>query len=272
MKKFLSSTVAQMFFLEPKFQNCVVGIEIEIEAEYPIFPEKGWRLVPDGSLRGYCGEYVSDPVTVENAKEKVFNLYNKFEERKVLVKDSMRAGVHVHVNCQDLTLRQLFTFLAAYYCLEELLTEELGEERQGNLFCLRLSDAEFANNALLYVLQAKTVDHNIFNNNNLRYAAANLVSLSKFGTIEFRALKTPTSPEPIIDWVETLQELYKGSKKYNNPAELLSAMSANGENEVVRALLGPKAEKQITKADFQEKLYFGIRNIQQWVFLTDWSE
>jgi hypothetical protein len=272
MKKFLSKTVAQAFGTRQEYIGPLLGVEVEVEAESPVVEVPGWATVADGSLRGYSGEYVSPPFGPKMTSENVVRLYKTFEEKNLVLKDSMRAGVHVHVNCQDLTLRELFTFLAAYYVLEELLTEELGTDRQGNLFCLRLSDAEFANNALLYVLQTQDVAHNVFTNNNFRYAAANLVSLSKFGTVEFRALKTPTTAQPILDWIAVLSTLYEGAKKYNDPAELLSAMSADGEKEVVKGLLGEHAEKQISKADFQEKLYFGIRNIQQWVFLTDWSK
>jgi hypothetical protein len=273
MKKFLSSTVASKFGLNHTWVGPFMGIEVEVEAERPLPPAgKKWKAVNDGSLRGYATEYVSQPLLPEDAILVTKELYNNIAAAESKIQNSMRAGVHIHVNCQDLTIRELFTFLAAYYCLEELLTEDLGEERQGNLFCLRLSDAEYANASLLYVLQTESVDHNIFTNNNFRYSAVNLVALSRFGTLEFRALKTPTSPEPVIDWIQTLSALYNGAKTFKDPAELLSAMSADGEKEVVKKLLGEKAEKHINKPDFEDKLYFGIRNIQQWVFLTDWSE
>lgn len=271
MKKFLSETVANSFGHKLKKEK-LFGIEIEAEFDNPppyLKDNVAWKVTNDGSLRGYAAEYVSKPLAFEEVAPELAYLYNQLKAVNII--DSMRAGVHVHVNCLGLTIKQLFTFIAAYYVLEKLLTEDLGEERQGNLFCLRLEDAEYANVNILACLQTQRLDNNIFLNDNFRYSALNLVSLSKFGTLEFRALRTPTTKEPIIDWVETLNNLFEGAKQYENPAKLISAMSADGADQVVKILLKEKADRQIKKEDFEDSIYSGIREIQHWVYLTDWE-
>jgi len=252
----------------------LVGVEVELEGEgiTKISYRGPWRLIADGSLRGEAMEAVlAIPLSVADACLAVIDLYKAIKNDGCVIKDSMRAGVHVHINCQDLTVRQLFTFMAAYYCLEDLLTEDLGEERSGNLFCLRLSDAEEISFALLDATQRKSIQTNHFTNENLRYAAMNLVSISKFGSLEFRALRTPAKPEPIIRWIRLLDTLYNNSKKFKDPKELLDSMSANGDKEVVSQLLGGFARPILIKNDFDQKIYEAIRNIQTWVYLTDWS-
>ena len=102
----------------------------------------------------------------------------------------------------------------------------------------------------------------------MRYAALNLTSLLTYGSLEFRSMRTPTTAQPIIDWVNTLHTLMVNSKEYEDPVKLLSAMSANGEREVVSTLLGPYAKQQLDKPHFEEKLYYCLRNIQFWVFLN----
>ncbi len=273
MTNFLDKTVYQIFGNSIKEGD--LGIEVEVEGNQKLpaqIPGSYWRVLNDGSLRGEAKEYVfSQPLTREVAFEEVRKLYDLLEGK---INDSMRAGVHVHVNCQQLTVKQLFTVMAAYYCLENLITEDAGEERQGNLFCLRLSDADYVNTGIMSCLDLRDfmADGGIFTNENLRYAAMNLVSLSKFGSLEFRALRTPQTAEKVIEWADLFLTLKENTiKEFSNPLELLSSMSANGGEEVVNKLLGKHAKKQTSKPNFEESLYEGIRQIQHWVFLTNWE-
>jgi hypothetical protein len=273
MTNFLDKKVYEVFNSSLKAGD--LGIEVEVEGNERLptsIPDSYWKVLNDGSLRGEAKEYVfSKPLDCDTAYEQVLRLYKLLEGKIV---DSMRAGVHVHVNCQTLTLRQLFTVMAAYYCLENLLIEDAGEERQGNLFCLRLSDADYVNVGIMSCLTHRDVyaDGGIFTNENLRYGAMNLVSLSKFGSLEFRALRTPLEPLKVIEWADLFLTLRNNAiKEFSSPAELLSSMSANGGVEVVNKLLGVYAKKQTSKPHFEESLYDGIRQVQHWVFLNNWE-
>jgi len=272
MITFLDKTVSELW--DTRLKSGDIGVEVEVEGNSPL-PEvvtNSWKAVKDGSLRGEAKEYVFiKPLSFKESVVEVNNLYDLIDGKII---DSMRAGVHVHINCQRLTLRQLFTVMAAYYCIENLLTEEAGEERQGNLFCLRLSDADYVNTGIMSALSHKDIrmDGGIFHNENLRYGAMNLVSLSKFGSLEFRALRTPLSREKIVEWVDTLFTLKENTiKHFKDPVELLSSMSANGSTEVISKLLGKHAERFLAKSNFEESLYESIRQIQHWVFLNNWE-
>jgi hypothetical protein len=272
MTTFLDKKVSKVW--DTKIKTGDLGVEVEVEGN-SVLPEvvtDGWKAVKDGSLRGEAKEYVFyQPLGLEDTVDEINKLYDLIDGKII---DSMRAGVHVHVNCQTLTLRQLFTVMAAYYCIENLLTEEAGEERQGNLFCLRLSDADYVNTGIMSALSQRDIklDGGIFHNENLRYGAMNLVSLSKFGSLEFRALRTPLDRKKVIQWVDTLFTLKTNAvKHFSDPVELLSSMSANGAAEVVKKLLGKHAVRFTSKANFEESLYESIRQIQHWVFLTNWE-
>jgi hypothetical protein len=272
MTNFLDKTISEIFAKRSKKGQ--LGIEVEVEGKgLPDVINGNWSVHLDGSLRGEAKEYVFiEPLNQEEAYEQVNILYKALEGK---VNNSMRAGVHVHLNCLHLTVRELFTVMAAYYCIENLLTEDAGEEREGNLFCLRLCDADYINTGILNCLyQQDLVGNNgIFYNENLRYAAMNLVSISKFGSLEFRALRTPLEGEKVIEWADTLQTLKDNTlKHFKTPMELLTAMSANGGEEVVTKLLGKYAKKQIAKPNFEASLYESIRSIQHWVFLTNWEK
>lgn len=273
MKTFLGKTVAETLGLPVKAGEFGVEVEVEGNSALPIDISQRWVTTVDGSLRGEAREYVfSAPLNYEETVREVKVLYNKLEGK---VNDSMRAGAHVHVNCLTLTIREMFTFMAAYYCLEDLLTEDLGEERQGNLFCLRLSDADYANGAINQCLadRSLTARNGLFNNANLRYAALNLVSVTKFGSLEFRAMKTPQTVEPLLEWIDLLKVLkHNSTTLFKDPAELLTSMSANGGAATVEVLLGRHAAKQLAKPNFEKSLYDGIRAIQHWVFLNSWEK
>lgn len=272
MTKFLDKTVLETFKLYPCEGELGIEVEVESNSKLPNAINENWKVMLDGSLRGEAKEYVfNKPLNKKEAFEEINILYDVLQGK---INDSMRAGLHVHVNCQKLTMRELFNFLTSYYCLENLITEEAGEERQGNLFCLRLCDANYISTGIMSSLVTSDVkaDGGIFTNENLRYAAMNLVSLSKFGSVEFRALRTPTTKEKVLEWVDLIHTLkINSTTNFKTPLEIISSMSANGVTEVVEKLLGKHAKKQISKPHFEESVYEGMRQIQHWVFLTNWE-
>jgi len=282
MNAWLNYKVHEIFDLNKKYSHTDrYGVEVEFEGKgilnnsNLVGANPSWKVVADGSLRGESFEAVMRaPLGYSDTIKAVKELYNLVTSNKAVINDSMRAGTHVHVNCLNLTVQQLMTFMAAYYCLEDILVDYLGDERAGNFFCLRVSDAEEISHAIASALANNRLrNNNIFTNENLRYSAMNLVSLSKFGSLEFRALKTPTTVEPILEWLEILEKLFTGSFKFNSPLALVSAMSANGEKEVLSKLLPEEfANKVFKRPDFEDKLYSAIRNIQFWVFKTKWNE
>ena len=149
---------------EPKVNELLFGVEIEMEGKTPIFrlskDNEVWNWVNDGSLKSPVDniEYVfKTPLPLDKAIKGVSDLYDTLKKNSTVIANSMRAGVHIHVNCQNLTIRQLFTFLAAYHAMEIVITRSFGEDRVGNLFCLRLIDADFLTTAIRLGLESERI-------------------------------------------------------------------------------------------------------------------
>jgi len=250
-----------------------VGVEIELEANnIPsaslVSPE--WRLEADPSLRGESGEFVLDkPVSIADL-DKVFNKLNKaFTDSNTQIRPTYRAGIHVHVNVQHLTPVQLVTFICAYFMLEEVLLKFCDKTRQGNHFCLRMSDASFSLDSLVnFILEE---DINLLNTEDLRYASLNVTSLFKYGSVEFRALESTTDFERIKVWASVLTHLRDYSMTLNNPADLLGHASEMGFANFVPVILG-KHYPHFRKWATEENVRKGIRNIQYAIYARNWSQ
>ena len=188
----------------PKQDEKDIGIEIELEGvdlKHPI--RQYWKGVGDGSLRGTSIEYVlKTPVRRKLTLQRLTSLKKELEDHGSQLQPSDRCGVHIHVNCQQLTTKQVINFAIVYLILEDLLVEMCGEERVGNLFCLRASDADRIITALRICKQDDDLSH--IQSNRYRYASINLAAISKFGSVEFRAFQTPKDLLKIQKWIEIL--------------------------------------------------------------------
>ena len=120
-----------------------IGVEIEVEGIGIPAARKYWSNEEDGSLKGESREFVlKEPSTLEGVKDALGYLDALYTANETTVHDSVRAGVHIHINCQKLTMTQLYNFMVVYLILENVLVKWCGNYRQGNLFCLKASDAE----------------------------------------------------------------------------------------------------------------------------------
>ena len=250
-----------------------VGVEIEVETR-GLFPDrratgKYWASVADDSLRGENNrEFVTKvPMTEGQAYTAIDKLTKDFEKAGTVVSDSVRAGVHIHINVRDLTLREVFTFATCYYVIEQCLVDHCGEGRQGNHFCLRTIDAD----VIVRELSRAAVGQRLRNLNteDLRYCALNFLSLFKHGTLEFRALRTPEDLGSIKKWINLLLEMKENSKLYPNPRAVVENFSLGGEDNFVRNMLGKYSGMVLDNPGYKRKLRMGIRLAQEIAYSTD---
>lgn len=233
MPKFVwdETTIGQYFQTTIPVVKGMWGVEIEMEGrriDRDVDTPHGWRSTDDGSLRGDSREYVLRG-TVEDiatAEQRIRSLYYAIQVAGVALHNSPRCGVHIHYNAQHLTHEDLFKVLILYYTVEEMLMRVLlPAHRQGNLFCLRLSDAPFTLKQLLRDLEKGRLVY--ATNDGNRYGALNLNALTKFGSLEFRALNTPTTPERIIIWMKCIERIITEALTYPSRAAILESVSAS---------------------------------------------
>lgn len=248
-----------------------LGIEIEVEGRRLPYPEQYWRRERDGSLRGEeNAEYVlKKPLKLSGVKKALSHLDELYVNSESTIDESVRAGVHVHVNVQELTTVQLYSFITAYIILEDLLIKYCGEYREGNLFCLRTRDAEYLMNTL--ELTAEDKDWRRLYSDTLRYASLNVCALSRYGSLEFRAMRGTRELSLVGDWAEILLNLRDVAIKFDNPAKIVEMLQENGSESFLEAFLGAFKEKLCNALPTEELVNTGLLRAYQLAMATDWE-
>lgn len=251
-----------------------IGIEIEVEGkdlpnhdDMPV--KKVWRVEVDPSLRGESREYVLDkPVNREDVMSSLEVLKQAYKNCKSKIFDTYRAGIHIHVNVQDMTPKHLMNFIFLYLMYEEALVDFCDKTRRGNHFCLRCTDATYLADKIAQAVSSG--DLKVLNDEDIRYASINLMSLFKFGSVEFRALETTSDWKKVENWTKLLLCLKDAASTFNDPTEIIGQFSSNGFDGFSRTIfkeMFPIMQKLIT----EQNLYNGIRNIQFAAYSRNWS-
>ena len=256
-----------------KSQSGDVGVEIELEADripdHDYVPEI-WKKEADASLRGESAEFVlRRPVKVDQLDDALRSLQRAFDSNGTVPRPTYRAGIHVHVNVQDLTPTQLVTFICSYFMLEEVLLRFCDKSRLGNHFCLRMSDASYSLDKLVEFIEKE--DFYLLNNEDLRYASLNVTSLFKYGSIEFRALESTLDFNRIKTWAGVLVHLRDYAKTLRSPVDLLGQASALGFEQYAPIILGHWYH-HFSKWATEENIKRGVRNIQYAIYSRDWDK
>ena len=253
-------------------QSGDLGVEIEVEANNIPSADsisKYWKLEADASLRGESGEFVlKKPLSPKDLSLAFTSLGQAMKDAGTVIRPTYRAGVHVHVNVQDLTPKQLITFIATYFMLEEVFLSFCDKTRKGNHFCLRMSDASYTLDMITDMIMSS--DLRKVDTEDLRYASLNITSLFKYGSIEFRALESTVDFEHIKTWANALLRLKEFAKSLSAPTELLNQASEQGFETFARTILGP-FYREFGRYATEENIRTGIRNIKYAIYSKDWS-
>lgn len=255
--------------LEKLPRSCEIGIEIEMEGQNLQFLEHDhptWRVEHDGSLRGAeTLEYVlKKPVEIGKVP-KVLQVLMENKNQKFIPSD--RCGVHVHINVQRMIFSEIMSFIILYMIWEKVLVNYCGESREGNMFCLRANDAQHIIIRLIELQQAQNLNPILKRHREDRYSALNLCSLHKFGSLEFRALKTPEDLLKIEDWVQILYRLKEKSLECKNPMDYFNEYSYMGTEGFLLNTFGPDISKHLENTpNLKIKLLDGIRLAQNIAF------
>lgn len=250
-----------------------IGVEIEVEGIGLPLLDRYWNNEEDGSLKGESREYVlKKPSTLAEVRDALDYLDINYKANKSIVTDSIRAGVHIHINCQKLTMTQLYNFMVIYLILENVLVKWCGDYRQGNLFCLRACDAEY----LLTEIAAAANDKKKmyvrrFRTDNLRYASMNVKALGDYGSLEFRAMRGTRDLDLIYKWAETLLGLREFACSFDNPQSIIEMFSLVGPTGFAREALGNNAA-MFNCPNHDKMIWDGMRNAQDIAYCTDWQK
>ncbi len=252
-----------------------VGIEIEMEGHGLITHDIGmWYSKEDGSLRGdedhNSREYVlRKPIARDRVKPVLRDLKERLLDSGSEIVNSLRTGVHIHINIRHLTRLQLYNFIFTYYLFEDVLLEYAGEGREGNLFCLRARDAQ---GVLLFLDRAiKTSSLTELYTDEIRYAALNLKAIPTYGSLEFRSLSFAGDFKKIAIWTDLLLAIKDYAMGIKNPVSLISALSKQGGTSLAHEVFGNLIE-HLPQEGMADKMLLSARLVQQLVYKNSWED
>ena len=122
----------------------LTGIEVEVENlnETRLAIEHSWQVGTDGSLRNTGREFILYPSKPKHIEEAINHLFNQLPPKAHF---SPRTSIHVHLNCRDLTLKQIYNIVILYQCFEDLIYDFAGKERKKSIFCVPIGNTQYYN-------------------------------------------------------------------------------------------------------------------------------
>lgn len=261
----LTDKIEAHFMLREVPLPAEVGIEVEMEGvNLRAIRSLHWRATDDGSLRapdrtgGVAVEFVlSRPCARQEVEKRLALLWRLMEQDTAELLPSRRCGIHIHVNCQHMTVLQVINFIVLYAIYETALLRFCGLERAGNLFCLRMQDAEALVYELVNCVQRGSL-HPVARDT-FRYGAINPVALARYGSLEFRALPTTARYDNIVIWVRMLLALKDAAMAVEFPANIIEGLSGKGGKEALTATFGADA----TLLDYPELIPDMMENVRR---------
>lgn len=205
-----------------RYKTQRMGIEVEYErhqGEIPAFDYWAWEH--DNSLRNHGIEFISQPLTDAERPAALDELHEYLDGSGL--EAHARCGVHVHMNVQFWTWKQLFTFLSTYALVEPYLFNQYAPGREDNHFCVpltlneRLVDGLATDAAALR--SGRAVGLELLRCS--KYSALNLKPIQNLGTIEFRHLAGTLDVAVVEEWCRGLQRMRDFAEGQEGPVEVV---------------------------------------------------
>lgn len=236
-----------------------VGLELEYEnstVEHCSAPL--WHTELDHSLRQGGIEYITVPLRPLDVPLAVREMVKS--AKRIKGEPTVRCGLHVHVNCTHLKWGELYKFLTYYTLLEPVLFANYANGREISHFCV----PTWTNTALTHNIYSDGMKlrggiripgsgsstrswgkasayltgmgghGGIGGRGSLsmlrtpKYAALNVSSLKKFGTLEFRQAPSSLDPFLIVRWVDLLLSIQRVALTYDTCGDILEQYERDG--------------------------------------------
>lgn len=243
----------------------LIGIEVEVEniinrANFPSL----WHYEVDGSLRNNGTEYISDPIPAKYAASALEFLNNTLKINNT-PSYSRRTSIHIHINVQDLTLKQLQTFTLLYLSLETLLYKKAGSNRANSIFCVPLSHAGYIPNLLVLFEKSKILSIKHLLNRWHKYTGYNMMNVTTKGTVEFRHLPGTDDVQYISEWINLLVAIKEAATKdsLDNYFKLISELNTTSEYEMFINTILKENTQYLPSCNLQTEMEKDITHIKE---------
>lgn len=246
--------------------DCMLGVEFEFEgvraqaiAEAAAFIGL-WALKDDGSLRNQGKEFVfKEPLFGVDATTAITQLVELAIKHKFAC--NVRTGLHIHVDCRDMSTDSLRAMCLAYAIAEPFIYKWIGDNREESNFCVPWYYSEEAITAAARIIKALTSEESTDvrgGNSNVaaagyqRYAGFNMNSLERFGSVEFRHMQTCINLKRIMQWVNMVLHLKKAGTSFKSK-DLYHQLIKGTPSTVLHCALGSGADSVLETCSGQTK-------------------
>jgi hypothetical protein len=148
-----------------------------------------WEVEGDGSLRGGSMGWEIKTVFPGLPFDRAIASLNELYPCLMDSSGVWRAAVHVHVDCSDLTDIQRAFVLCLAYSLDDSIFDTIGADRKESNFCVPMAHKRWH---VMNTIDGLCSGSGIFEGYG-KYSSINANSLMRFGTLEFRHMRTPAT-------------------------------------------------------------------------------
>ncbi len=248
-----------------------VAVEIEVEGRnLPPAPKK-WRAEVDNSLKAAESiEFVMRaPAPIGELADALQQLKKAFVDNHSQFYDSYRAGIHLHVNVQELSMQELATMISTYYIFENSLVNLCNPFRQGNHFCLRAKDA----GGQIRTIRKAFKDNNplLFQDDNIRYSSLNVCAIPKYGSIEFRSLESTEDFGKVENFARLHHSLREFSKEAKTPTAVMDMVYHMGTDGLCKKIFNKQADQLLSQKSFVDDTEQGLELAEDLAHCRAWG-
>lgn len=207
------------------FRNFGIEIEvynISIQECKNVIKKNGflnWKVDYDHSIcgcetlicSGKCltAEIISPILNNEKDLEKIEKICNILKDNNAKINNS--CGFHVHIDAETLSAEQIEMVYRRYALYERAIDLLHPKNRRGNTnnYCLSIKPIiEIMDEDKIQFISKETITKKLFLD---KYYKLNLVSLDKYGSLEFRQHKGSLDFDEIKNWIYFCQEFIENS-------------------------------------------------------------
>ena len=225
-----------------KFQVRGGDVGTEVETEFLALPAEpnipGWIVHNEGSIRGIAREFVTDGPVPFHRKRYAYEALASSLDKLQVNRESHRTSIHNHINVSRISPMQTWTAATLYWMVENLLFSYCGEDRVGNLFCLRLNDAEGLLSNVFDDLDSMYPFKTLLGNDDLRYAGLNINAIRKFGSLEFRGMRGVYDVDTLDEWSTACYNIVHGAGRFHSPEHLMDEFYKLDKREFLAQIFG----------------------------------
>lgn len=186
--------------LEFEFEDVLVGGEMPEELQ------PYWAMHAEPSLKRHGMEFVfAQPMFGKDAMDALECVLAAAVKYKWAC--TKRTGFHVHMDVRNLEHPQLVGFNLIYAIIEPVLFNWIGDRREHSIFCIpwykAWSEVQHIGR-LLSLLNKQSDQTKAHAGDCARYAGLNLQALAKYGSVEFRHMKTTLDINRLMAWINMI--------------------------------------------------------------------